>query len=73
MLPQGNECVNLQNFKILIKARFIKYGCFECVLMPSTDNIDFGPNTKKYQDHIFWNCGYKLICVNNWYNKPYKT
>ena len=33
-------------------------------LIPSTDNINFGPNTKKYQDHIIRSYGYKLICVD---------
>ena len=34
------------------KKHFCKY-CkdFECVLIPSTNKIDFGPNTKKYKDH----------------------
>ena len=34
------------------KKHFSKY-CkdFECVLIPSTNKIDFGPNTKKYKDH----------------------
>ena len=32
--------------KKLSEAPFIIYGDFECVLMPSTDNIDFGPKLK---------------------------
>ena len=35
--------------------------------------INFGPKTKKYQDHIVCSYGYKLICVDERYNKPYKT
>ena len=31
LLPEGNECVNFQNFKRLIKTQFIKYSGFECV------------------------------------------
>ena len=42
-------------------------------LIPSTDNIDFGPNTKKYQDYIVSNHGYKLICVDERYSKPCTT
>ena len=37
-----------------------------------TDNNDDGPNTKKYQDYIC-GYGYKLKCVYEQYNKPYKT
>ena len=44
--------INLQNLKKLTKAPFIIYGDFECVLIPSNDVFNFGPNTKKYQDHI---------------------
>ena len=41
------DIVDFQNFKRLIKRPFIIYGNFECVLIPSTNNIDFDPNTKK--------------------------
>ena len=30
------------------------------------------PNNKKYQDHIVCIYGYKLICVDDQYSKPYK-
>ena len=50
--------------KKLSEAPFIIYGDFECVLMPSTDNIDFGPNTKNYRDYIVYNYGYKLVCAD---------
>ena len=44
-------------------------------MIPSTDNVDFGPNTTKYQDHIVCSRGYKLTCLDkqNNNNKPYKT
>ena len=58
-------------FKIL-KAPFIIYGDFECLFMPSTDNIDFGPNTKKYQDHVVCSYGYKLRWVDERYSESYK-
>ena len=57
----------------LTKSLFIFYDDFECVLIPSTDNVDFGPDTKKYQNHIVCSYGYKLICVDERYSKPYKT
>ena len=41
------DTVDFQNFKRLIKTPFIIYGNFECVLVPSTNNIDFDSNTKK--------------------------
>ena len=45
----------------------------KCVLIPLTGNIVFGPNIKKYQDHILGSYSYKLICVDDKKNKPYKT
>ena len=39
--------INFQNFERLARAPFIFYDHFECVLIPSTDNIHFSPNTKK--------------------------
>ena len=41
--------------------------------MPLTDNIDFGPNTKKYQDHIVCSYSYKLVCVDDQYSKLDKS
>ena len=35
-------------FKRLTKALFVIYGDFECVLIPSTDDTDYFPDTKKY-------------------------
>ena len=43
------------------------------VLISSTDNIDFGPKAKNYQDHIVCTYGYRLICVNKLYSKLCKT
>ena len=48
------------------------YGDFECPLI-LTDNIDFGPNIKKYPDHIVCSYGYKMICVDDRHSKLYKT
>ena len=48
-------------------------GDFECVLILSTDNFNFGPNTKKYQGHIVCSYGQKVICVDEQYSELYKT
>ena len=47
LLSEEGEYIDFQNFKRLAKTLFIIYGDFQCVLIPSTDNIDFVPNTKK--------------------------
>ena len=41
--------------------------------IPSIDNTDFVPYTKKYQDHIVCRYGYKLICFDERYSKLHKT
>ena len=51
----------------------IIYCDLESILILSTDNIDFVPNTKKYQDHIVCSYGYKLECLDDQYSKPYKA
>ena len=48
LFPEESQYVNFQNFKRLIKAAFIIYGDSEWFLIPSTNKIDFAPNTKKY-------------------------
>ena len=56
LLPEEGVCISFWNFKRLAKVQFVIFGDFECALIPTTDNIYFGPNTKKYQDHIV--CSY---------------
>ena len=51
----------------------IIYCDLESILILSTDNIDFAPNTKKYQDHIVCSYGYKLVCLDDQYSKPHKA
>ena len=47
-------------------------GDFECAVIHSSDNIDFGRKTEKCQDHIVCSYSYKLICVDDWYSNWYK-
>ena len=62
LLPEEGSYITFQNFKRLTKSLSIIYGDFKYVLVPSIDNIDFGPRTKKYQDHNVCSSGYKLMC-----------
>ena len=73
LLPLENKYVSFQSFKRLIKALFITNFNFEFILIPLTDNTGFGPNTRKYHDHIVCSYSYKLICVDDRYNKLNKT
>ena len=43
------------------------------VLIPSTNNIHFVPNHKKYHNQIVCSYSYKLMCVDGRYSKPCKS
>ena len=49
----------------------IIYGDFENILKPGTDTKKDGPNTERYQDHIFSSYDHKLVFVDEWYSRPY--
>ena len=68
----GRASISCQNFKRSAKAPFLTFDNFECVLISSTDYIDFGPSAKNYYDRIVCSYGYKLICVDGQYSKPCK-
>ena len=52
LLPEEGVYINFKKCQRFTKEPFIIYGDFECILISLTDNIGFGPKTKKYQDHI---------------------
>ena len=67
------KCFFLSKVLECIHNTFIIYCDFEFTLIPSTGHIGVGnANNKKYQDHIVCIYGYKLICVDDQYSKPYK-
>ena len=43
LLPKEGVYITFQNFKRLTKGPFTICGDFECILLPSSDNIKFGP------------------------------
>ena len=61
LLPEKGGHINFQSVKSSTKVPLIIYDDFKYVLMPSTNNIDFGPNTEQYQDHVF------AVMTPNWY------
>ena len=68
--------MNTINSKIMRKKRilpFIVYTDFESILVP-INNGKQNPekyHTNKYQKHIVCSCGYKLLCVDDKFNKTY--
>ena len=51
------------------------YPDFESILLPE-DNEKQNPNesyTNKYQKHVACGYGYKLVCVDDKFRKPFKS
>ena len=73
MLKKG-EYVKVKNYERQIKSSFIIYADFERILVPE-NNGKQNPNesyTNKYQKHVAWSHGYKLICVDDKFIKSFK-
>ena len=48
---------------------------FENILVPE-DNAKQNPEesyTNKYQKHVACSCGYKLVCIDDKFSKPFKS
>ena len=78
MLINGGQRVKLEkafiefnNFNKMIPCPFNIYADFECLLknVDSSIHNDCFSYTAKYQDHIPCSFAYKLVCVNDKYNK----
>ena len=73
MLKKG-EYVKVKNYERQITSSFIIYAGFESILVPE-NNGKQNPNgsyTNKYQKHVAWSHGYKLICVDDKVIKSFK-
>ena len=74
MLKKG-EYVKFKNFEGKIKSPFMIYADFYSVLVPE-DNGKQKLNksyTSKYQKHIACSYGYKLVCADDKFSKPFKS
>ena len=74
-MPRTGEYVKFKNYEIKIKSPFKIYAVFESILMPE-DNGKQNPEeslTNKYQKNIAYSHGYKLVCVDDRFSKPFRT
>ena len=74
-MSKKGENVKFKTFERRIKSPFMIYADFESILVPE-DNEKQNPNapyTNKYQKHIVCSHGYKLVCVDNKFSKPFKS
>ena len=75
IMPRTGEYVKFKNYEIKIKSPFKIYAVFESILIPE-DNGKQNPEeslTNKYQKNIAYSHGYKLVCVDDRFSKPFRT
>ena len=74
------KSANMLNSKIMkknnkITSSFIIHAYFESILVPENNGMKNPEKsyTNQYQKHITCRYGYKLLCLDNKFNKPFKT
>ena len=71
--PKKGEYVKFKNIERKIKSPFMIYVDFESILGPE-DNGKQNPSesyTNKYQKYVACSYGYKLVCVDDKFSKPF--
>ena len=74
-MSEKGEYDKFKNFERKIKSLFMIYVDFESILVPE-DNGKQNPNesyTSKYKKRVVCSYGYKLVCVDDKFIKPYKS
>ena len=75
IMSKNGEFAKFKNYGRKIKSPFIIHKDFESILVPE-DNGKQNPSqpyNNKYQKHVACSYGYKLVCVNDKFSKPFKT
>ena len=74
-MPKKGEYVKFKSFERKIKLPFMISADFESILVLE-DNGNQNPNesyTNKYQKHIACSNGYKFVCADDKFTKPFKS
>ena len=74
IMPKSSEYVKLKNYERKITSPFIIYADFESISVPE-DNRSQNPEesyTNNYQKDIACSYGYKLVCTDDKFSKPFK-
>ena len=75
IMPKKGKYIKSKNYERKIKSPFMINADFESILVPE-DNGKPNPEdsyTNKYQKHIACSYGYKLVCNDDKFSKPFKT
>ena len=74
-MPKKGEYVKFKNFERKVKSPFMIYADFESILL-SEDNVKQNQSesyTNKCQKHVACSCVFKLVCVDDKFDKPFKS
>ena len=74
-MPKIGEYVKFKKYKRKIKSPFLAYEDFESILVPEDNGnqiLKGSSYTSKYQKHIACSYGYKLVCVDDKFSKPFR-
>ena len=74
-MPKEGEYIRLKNYENKIKSPFMIYAGFESILVPEDNEKQNSeePYMNKYQKHDACSYGYKLVCVDDKFSKPFKS
>ena len=74
-MPKKGEYVKFKNFERKIKFLFMIYADFESILVPENDGKQNSNEsyTNKYKKHAVCSYGYKLVCDDDKFSKPFKS
>ena len=74
-MPKKGEYVKFKNFEGKLKSPFMIYAEFESILVPDDNGKQNSKEAyiKKYQKHVLCSYGYKLVCVDYTFSKPFKS
>ena len=74
IMPKKGEFVKFKNYERKIKSPFMIYADFESILVPENNEKQIAEKsyTNKFQKHIACSYGYKLVCADDKFSKPFK-
>ena len=71
-MSRKSEYIKFKNFERKMKSPFMTYADFESILVPEDNGNPNESYTNKYQKHVACSYGYKLVCVDDKFSKPFK-
>ena len=74
-MPRKGDCVKFKNYERKLKSLFTIHADFESMLVPENNGkkIPAESYASKFQKRIVCSYGYKLVCVDDKFGKPFKA